>query len=125
MITYNVINWNFNQDKIEHLDIMPYIYDSIKEAKKRDKLKNADITYDWLKEVIDSASKYMYWARCQYEVIVHAWPVRKNDHKLDVYEQIKMNLDNITRLIYDDMFGKKKKTRQRTNGDKPSDNGKE
>lgn len=124
MVSYKVINWDFNTDRIEHYDIMPYIYDSIKEVKKRDKLKNVDITFDWLKEVIDRASKYMYWARCQYEVIVHAWPVRKNDHKMDVYEQIKMNLDNITKLVYDDMFGKKRKTSKKTNGDKSSEGGK-
>ena len=103
MISYKVINWDFNTDKIEHYDIMPYIYDSIKDAMKREKKKKADITFEWLRNVIDDASKYMCWARCQYEVIVHAWPVRKNDHKLDVYEQIKMNLDNITRLVFNDL----------------------
>ena len=48
---------------------------------------------------------YQFWARCEYEVILSSWPSRENGyrHKMDVYEQIHMNLDNIAKLMYDDL----------------------
>ena len=103
MISFFVINWDFTRDIIEHYDVMPYLYRCFKEEKRKQKMKNADVTLGWLKELIDRKSKYMYWSRCEYECIVHGWPVRKNNHKMDVYEQIKMNLDNIAKLMFDDI----------------------
>lgn len=83
---------------------MPYLYDCLKKNLKKEKLRKKDITYEWLKGMIDRESKYMFWSRCEYEVIVHGWPVKKNDYKLDIYEQIKMNLDNIATLMYKDIY---------------------
>lgn len=105
MISYKVINWDFNRDCIEYYDIIPYLYTCLKKNLKKEKLRKKDITYEWLRDMIDRESKYMFWARCEYEVIIHGWPVKKHDYKLDVYEQIKMNLDNITRLMYEDLKG--------------------
>ena len=62
-----------------------------------------DVTFEELKEFIDSTAKYRYWSRCEYEVIVTGWPVSRDKHKLDVYEQIEMNLDNITQLMLEDL----------------------
>lgn len=113
MIEYRVINWDTNKDDIEHMDIMPYLYGWVKREMKKQKIKRADLDIEWLEGEINRASRYMYWARCQYEVIVHAWPANKKDHKMDVYEQIKMNIKNITKLMYDDLKkssrGRKKK----------------
>ena len=99
MISFKVINWDFNGDEIEHYDIMPYLYNCL----KKKKVKKSLITYEWLKSFIDKESMYMFWSRCEYETIVTGWPQRKREHKMDVYEQIKMNLDNITKLMYDDL----------------------
>lgn len=110
MIEYRVINWDSNKDEIEHMDIMPYLYGWVKREMKKQKIKRDDLEIEWLEGEINRASRYMYWARCQYEVIVHAWPTNKNDYKLDVYEQIKMNIKNITKLMYDDL---KKSSRAR------------
>ena len=113
MIEYRVINWDPNKDEIEHMDIMPYLYGWVKREMKKQKIKRDDLEMEWLEKEINSASRDMYWARCQYEVIVHAWPANKKDYKLDVYEQIKMNIKNITKLMYDDLKkssrGRKKK----------------
>ena len=32
-------------------------------------------------------------------MIVHGWPVRKNDYKIDVHEQVMMNLDVIEDML--------------------------
>ena len=105
MIEYKVITWNFNTDRIEHYDIMPYLYRRLEEKRKKRQIALKDLTLERLKEFIDAESKYQFWARCEYEVILHSWPPRKNghEHKMDVYEQIHMNLDNIARLMYDDL----------------------
>lgn len=103
MVEYKVINWDFNTDRIEHYDIMPYLYARLEEKRKRRHISLKDLTFERLKEFIDNESKYQFWSRCQYEVIVTGWPVQKHEHKLDVYEQIKMNLDNITKLMFDDL----------------------
>ena len=82
---------------------MPYIYSEFEKYRKKKKLAIKDVTFEELKEFIDSTAKYRYWSRCEYEVIVTGWPVSRDKHKLDVYEQIEMNLDNITQLMLEDL----------------------
>ncbi len=82
---------------------MPYIYSEFEKYRKREKLAIKNVTFEELKKFIDDTAKYRYWSRCEYEVIVTGWPVSKNTYKLDVYEQIKMNLDNITQLMLEDL----------------------
>lgn len=103
MISYKVIRWDFNHDRSEDYDIMPYLYEEIRKRLKREKIAIKDMTYEWLRDAVDRESKYMYWSRCEYEIILSGWPVQKNGEKTDIYRQIKMNLDNITRLIYNDL----------------------
>lgn len=102
MVQFYVINWDVNKDCIEHYDVIPYLYSEIEKKRKREKIAKKDLTYEWLRRTIEDSSRYMYWSRCQYEVIVHAWPAYRNDHKMDIHEQIMMNLDNITELVYND-----------------------
>lgn len=105
MIEYKVITWNFNTDRVEHYDIMPYLYRRLEEKRKKRQIALKDLTLERLKEFIDTESKYQFWARCEYEVILSSWPPTENGHKhkMDVYEQIHMNLDNIAKLMYDDL----------------------
>lgn len=103
MIEFKVINWDTNSDRLVHYDVMPYIYSEFEKYRKRNKLAIKNITFEELKKFINDTAKYRYWSRCEYEVIVTGWPVSKNTYKLDVYEQIKMNLDNITQLMLEDL----------------------
>lgn len=105
MIEYKVITWDFNTDRVEHYDIMPYLYRRLEEKRKKRQIALKDLTLERLKEFIDTESKYQFWARCQYEVILSSWPPKEkgHKHKMDVYEQIHMNLDNIAKLMYDDL----------------------
>lgn len=102
MVQFYVINWDINRDELYHHDIIPYLYSEIERKRKREKIAKKDLTYEWLRKTIEDSSRYMYWSRYQYEVIVHAWPAYRNDHKMDIHEQIMMNLDNITELVYND-----------------------
>lgn len=119
METFNVLLWDFNRDELEYYDVLPYLRDRYEEKKKRSKEfgKDAELSKYWkvpetldeFKKFIMDESRYQFWARCQYEMICHGWPVRKNDHKLDVHEQIMMNLDVIAKIMYDEL-GKKNET---------------
>lgn len=116
METFNVLLWDFNRDELVHYDVLPYLRDRYEDRKKRyeEAVKDKELwkvpkTLDEFKEFIIGESRYQFWARCQYEMICHGWPVRKNDHKLDVHEQIMMNLDVIARILHDEL-GKKNET---------------
>ena len=91
---FNVLTWDFNTDKLEHYDILPYLREKC--------LKEIPRSYDELKKSIEAHSMYQFWARCEYEMIIHGWPVRKNDYKIDVHEQIMMNIDVITNILWNE-----------------------
>ena len=88
---YKVISWNFNHDDIEYYDIMPFLIDSYKRIKK-----NKPKTFDEIKEFIINESRYRFWSRCEYEVIITGWPKQKREVKIDIFNQIMENIDVIT-----------------------------
>ena len=89
MKSYYVITWDFTHDKVKHYDVIPYLYRTYEGE------RNKPRTREEIKEFVLNTSKYQFWARCEYETIVHSWPTRDNgnEHKMDVYEQIEMNID--------------------------------
>ena len=98
METFNVIIYDINRNKFKSFNIIPYLMDCYDEATKKPK------TFKEFREFVDKESRYQFWARCQYEVILVDWPCQQHEEKWDVYDQIKMNLDLITKLfmsIYD------------------------
>lgn len=112
---YFVINWDFNRDEMEVYDVMPYLVGCWKtEKKKKHKTWNYSFehpcvdddtlmpqTFDEFKKFILNNALYQFWARCEYEIIVTGWPQQKKEKKIDVYDQIKMNIDVITKHFMD------------------------
>lgn len=101
VMPYNVIVWDINRDAISYYDIMPYLinmWDVERKSKHKVFVDGTEMPSDreGIKAFILSVSKYQFWCRCEYEVIVTSWPVGKSDHKLDVYQQIENNIDVIT-----------------------------
>ena len=105
---FNVLTWNFNRDELEYYDILPYFrdcYNKVVEFNKKNKSNNnsdwwkAPKTLDEFKEFIEQKSQHQFWSRCEYEMICHGWPVQKKEHKLDVHEQIMMNIDIIAEIL--------------------------
>lgn len=90
---FNVLVHDFNQNKFVPYNVIPYLVNCYKEAKKKPK------TFKEFRKFIDKESKYQFWSRCQYEVILMDWPCQKLQEKIDVYEQIKMNLDVVTKIL--------------------------
>ena len=107
---FNVLLWNFNSDNLEYYDILPYFRDRLKKRKKtRSKVKMEKFpvpeTLNEYREFVKSESQYQFWGRCEYEMICHGWPVAKNDHKLDIHEQVMMNMDVISEILWRESFG--------------------
>lgn len=48
----------------------------------------------------------MWWSRCEYEIILCGWPNSDTKEKQDIYKQIRMNIDIITRLLIENIQNK-------------------
>ena len=84
---YNVIYFNCNTKTFEPYNVMPYFVNCYREEKKKPK------TSEELKQFIKAKSTYMYWSRCQYEMILQSWPTGIAEEKWDIHRQIMMNID--------------------------------
>lgn len=125
MKQFNVINFNFNAQKFEAYDVIPYLvreyYEQIErynaakleleEAKTEQEIKiaksNLDywkvpVTFDEFKKFVKDRAQYQFWARCEYEIILVDWPCQKKSDKWDVYDQIMMNLDIVTQIVMEE-----------------------
>ena len=91
------MNWDFNRDKLVNYDIMPYIFDCYGREKRK------PTTEDETKKFILAWCTYQFWSRCEYEMLVSGWPARKNTEKVDAFQQITMNIDAITALVYQEI----------------------
>ena len=102
------LTWDMNRGEVENYDIMPYLVSAWKEDKARkrkiwfkssdDDTKEPTTVEEWKKAIL-AASRYQFWARCEYEIIVSEWPTEKHRVKLDVFDQINANIDVITKLF--------------------------
>lgn len=102
---YYVLNWDINRHKPEYYNIMPYLINEFNEEKKKHYRIFCDYkepkTFEDYKGFILRTSKYQFWSRCEYEIIVSQWPYNEDDpmqyaRKIDVYDQIEHNIDVIT-----------------------------
>lgn len=114
MISFNILLHDFNFNKAEAYDIMPYLLERFKRCKINNQwypLKHIPTTDEEYKEFVDSWCKYQYWSRCQYEFLMLPWPfgcvdtyercidLINSSEKIDAYKQIQMNLDVIVGIF--------------------------
>lgn len=94
MEKFNVIVHDFNKDEFEAYDIIPYLVDKYESAKDKPK------TFEEFKKFIKGWAMYQWWGRCEYEIILSSWPPKeKSERKWDVYMQVMLNLDVITKIV--------------------------
>ena len=108
MPAFYTLTWDTNRGEVENYDIMPYLVSTWKEDKARkrkiwfkssdDDTKEPTTVEEWKKAIL-AASRYQFWARCEYEIIISEWPTEKHRVKLDVFDQINANIDVITKLF--------------------------
>ena len=121
MKEFNVIVYNVNSKKFEPYNIIPYLVSCYNKKKEKSQ------TFDEFKEFVRNESMYQWWSRCEYEIILGPWPYTTSpserydkkgednieawkEHwkkhlnecqKIDVHDQVMMNLDVITSLVID------------------------
>lgn len=125
--TFNVLRWDFNSDSLQEYDVLEPLrnmykyrkaefkkvsktkrYQKMSDEQKKEYLKYRGVphTLEEFKEFIEIEALYHYWCKCEHEIVIHGWPVRKEEKKIDVYTQIKMNIDIIAEILFNE-FNKK------------------
>lgn len=99
MKSFHVIWWDFNDPEPEPYDIMPYLMRCYKEKETKPK------TWDEFREFVKKESMYMWWSRCQYEIIISDWPNQSKQKKWDIYMQIMMNIDLVVETLMENVNG--------------------
>lgn len=97
MKSFNVIIQNFNTNKFDPYDVMPFFIEEYNKLKKKPK------TYNEFYKFIEENSKYMFWSRCQYEIIICGWPNLDTQEKWDIHKQIMMNIEVITNILIENI----------------------
>lgn len=97
---FYVINEDINSREFKKYNVMPYFINCYKEARKK---KKQPKTFDEFKEFVKSNSMYMYWSRCQYEIVLTDWPSQTRSKKIDIHWQLMMNWDVVTSILIDNV----------------------
>lgn len=100
--SYNVITFDINRREFVPFDVMPYF---LREYVEQRGSKNFIMpqTRDEFKKFVEVWGMYQFWGRCEYEVILVDWPCQKKEKKIDVWEQIKMNIDTVTDTLMENV----------------------
>ena len=97
---FNVIVEDWNKKEFTSYDVMPYLMQCYEETRKKDKPK----TFDEFKEFVRSKSMYQFWSRCEYEIVLKSLFGKSTEEtKIDVYYQINMNIDVVTKLLIENI----------------------
>lgn len=96
---FNVLIWDINSDKLITYDILPYFRREYDEATKSKRPKTREEWTDFVKR----KGLYMYWSRCEYEILITGWPTcDKSSCKIDVWYQIENNFDIIVDILMEE-----------------------
>lgn len=97
MNKFNTITHDINSNKFVPYDVLPYLRGCY------EKKENKPVTVEEFKEFVKKESQYQFWGRCEYEVILNDWPCQKTSKKIDVYDQIMVNIDVVVKLLMEDL----------------------
>lgn len=91
---------NFNARRIEIHNVFKHYRfweDCIKNVKKNKNNREA------FEEQLKKDLMYYYWSKCEWEIILSAWPSRKNfnEEKIDVFDQINLNWDRFADYVWE------------------------
>jgi len=103
---FNVITYDPNHKEFVSYDVIPYFIKAYKEREQKNYYP-VPKTYDEFKKFVIDEGHYQFWGRCEYEIILVDWPCQKVEKKIDVWDQIKMNLDLITEEVIKTIYNGK------------------
>ena len=90
---FNVIVYECNKNTFEEYDVLPYLKRCYEKKDKKPE------TFDEFKKFVKDESMYQFWSRCEYEIILVDRPCQQISKKIDVHQQIMMNIDIVTNLL--------------------------
>lgn len=111
-LTWNVIHYDFNAKKITTRNLLTKsLLEEV--VKKLTKEYGKEIPQkEKFAEVLDKEIMYRHWAKCEYEVIVTAWPPDDTVYKkIDWYWQVKLNFDVFCDYVYNALYNNKAHTK--------------
>ena len=107
MKQFNVLHYDFNFG-VKPFDVLPRFrnaWDCDKFNFGRDKVNTLEDLKTWVLRV----SLYYFWSKCEHEFIMLPWPYSDNHEKMekemckiDVHYQIKMNIDTIVGILWEE-----------------------
>lgn len=97
MKQFNVIIYDINRKKFKPYGVMGFF------VNEYNKEENKPETFDEFKEFVERKSKWMFWSRCEYEIILSDWPPSGVKEKWDIYRQIMMNIDIVTGILMENV----------------------
>lgn len=97
MKPFNVIIYNINREKFEPYNVMNFFVDEYIEDEEK------LTTFDEFKKFVEHKSIWMFWSRCEYEIILSDWPPSGVEEKWDIHRQIMMNIDIVTEILMENV----------------------
>lgn len=96
---WRVIREDFNGRKIADYDI--FEHSGFAEDVKKAYRKHRD-DFGTFAEDVRKALMYRFWSKCEWEVIISAWPPsdRIPERKVDAYEQVMLNWDVFIEYVW-------------------------
>lgn len=64
------------------------------------------ISKEDLRETLYRTCKYVFWSRCEYEIVVTGFPIDTKSQKIDAWFQIEPNIDVITEYLWKEFLEK-------------------
>lgn len=104
MLEYNVFLEDFNRRRIVKWNIFNHcgFADDCKKVAKECK---SDKAFSQFEEDIREKLMYYFWSKCEYEIILSAWPPFEDgsfkDEKVSVYDQVMINWDAFIKYFWD------------------------
>ena len=101
MKQFNVIVEDINSRKFIPYDVIPYLVQCYYEEK--DRPGTIEEFKVFIERFIERHSKYQWWSRCEYEIILKSWPTGNIEKKIDVHQQVMMNIDIIAEILMNEI----------------------
>lgn len=97
MKQFNVIIEDINSRKFIPYDVIPYLIQCYYKEEDRPE------SIEEFKVFTERHSKYQWWFRCEYEIILKSWPTGNIEKKIDVHQQVMMNIDIIAEILMNEV----------------------
>lgn len=100
---------SINRKTFEYFNVFDHYRFS--EDTKRNFKKNKD-NFEEFKERLRGDLMYYFWSKSEWELILSSWVGRSEEKKIDVFDQIKPNLEIFTKYVWDFYTSRRRKKKE-------------